>query len=286
MLSPRETRLLESLRLNPSRAFRGATKGERVSKRKGISIEFADFRNYSDGDDLRHLDWNVLARLETPVLRTYQDEEDLILYLAVDNSASMNFGEPEKAGVASKLAAALGTVALIGGDAVRLVNGSQAAPPAQALRGRANVRNLFARVDSLAQGEKGIAQATQSLLKGSVKPGLVILVSDGLDEGLPPAIRALGGRGFEVWMAQVLDDGEIEPDLEGDLRLIDSENDQIAELTVNRDTLLAYKTNLHTHIEALRQAIQHTGGKHLVVQTSENLEHTISRRMKPERWFV
>ena len=123
--------------------FAGATKGERVSKRKGISIEFADFRNYSDGDDLRHLDWNVLARLESPVLRTYQDEEDLVVYLVVDNSASMNFGEPEKSGVATKLAAALGTVALISGDAVRLTSGSQSAPPAQALRGRANVPKPF-----------------------------------------------------------------------------------------------------------------------------------------------
>jgi uncharacterized protein (DUF58 family) len=286
MLSPRETRLLESLRLNPSRAFRGATKGERVSKRKGISIEFADFRNYSDGDDLRHLDWNVLARLETPVLRTYQDEEDLILYLVVDNSASMNFGEPDKSEVASKLAAALGTIALIGGDAVRLVNGSQSAPPNQPLRGRANGRNLFTRLEKLEPGDKSISLAAQSLLKGSVKNGLVILVSDGLDEALPQAIRALGGRGFEVWMAQVLDDGEIDPDLEGDLRLIDSENDQIAEITVNRDTLTAYKTNLARHIDALRQAVQRTRGKHMLIPTGESLEQTITRRMKPERWFA
>lgn len=286
MLSPRETRLLESLRLNPSRAFRGATKGERVSKRKGISIEFADFRNYSDGDDLRHLDWNVLARLETPVLRTYQDEEDLSLYLVVDNSASMKFGEPEKAEVAAKVAAALGTIALIGGDAVRLVNGSDSAPPQQPLRGRSNARNLFSRLEKLEEGEKSVSQAAQTLLKGSVKNGLVILVSDGLDEALPQTIRALGGRGFEVWMAQILDDGEIDPDLEGDLRLIDSENDQIAEITINRDTLLAYKTNLQAHIEAIRQSVQRTGGKYTLIQTSESLEHTISRRMKPERWFA
>ncbi len=286
MLSPRETRLLESLRLNPSRAFRGASKGERVSKRKGISIEFADFRNYSDGDDLRHLDWNVLARLETPVLRTYQDEEDLILYLVVDNSASMKFGEPEKAEVAAKVAAAIGTIALIGGDAVRLVNGSHSAPPQQPLRGRSNARNLFSRLEKLETGEKSVSQAAQILLKGSVKNGLVILVSDGLDEALPQTIRALGGRGFEVWMAQILDDGEIDPDLEGDLRLIDSENEQIAEITINRDTLLAYKTNLQAHVEAIRQSVQRTGGKYILVQTSESLEHTISRRMKPERWFA
>ena len=147
-------------------------------------------------------------------------------------------------------------------------------------------RNLFTRLGKLEPGNKSISLAEQSLLKGSVKNGLVILVSDGLDEALPQAIRALGGRGFEVWMAQVLDDGEIDPDLEGDLRLIDSENDQIAEITVNRDTLTAYKTNLTRHIDALRQAVQRTGGKHMLIPTSESLEQTITRRMKPERWFA
>ena len=96
LLEPRELRTLESLRLRPNRTYRGSSKGERISKQKGISIEFADFRNYSEGDDLRHLDWNVLARLDTPVMRTYQDEEDVVLYVCLDCSPSMNFGDPTK----------------------------------------------------------------------------------------------------------------------------------------------------------------------------------------------
>jgi uncharacterized protein (DUF58 family) len=285
MLSPRDFRLIDSLRLNPSRAFRGVSKGERISKRKGISIEFADFRNYSEGDDLRHLDWNVLARLETPVLRTYQDEEDLIVYLLVDGSPSMDFGEPKKSEVAQKLGTALGSIALIGGDGVRLVHYSKPSPPAPVLRGRSNVAQLHGRLISQNSGTNSLGQSLQTLLRGSVKPGLVVLVSDGLDQDLSNVIRALGGRGFEVWMAQILDDGELHPDLEGDLRMIDSEDGSIAEITVNRDTLQIYQQNLQQHIETLRGAIQRTGGKHLVVPTSEGFEHTIVRRMKPDRWF-
>ena len=107
LLEPRELRTLETLRLRPNRAYRGSSKGERISKQKGVSIEFADFRNYSDGDDLRHLDWNVLARLDTPVIRTYQDEEDIVLYVCLDCSPSMNFGEPSKLSVAQRYAMAL-----------------------------------------------------------------------------------------------------------------------------------------------------------------------------------
>ena len=107
ILSPTEFRILEGMRLAPKRSFHGRIRGERLTRRKGISIEFADYRDYSEGDDLRHLDWNVLARLETPVMKTYQDEEDLAVYLVVDATGSMSFGEPSKLVFAKKLAAAL-----------------------------------------------------------------------------------------------------------------------------------------------------------------------------------
>ncbi|MEZ5163391.1 MAG: DUF58 domain-containing protein [Fimbriimonadaceae bacterium] len=95
ILSPREFRLLEGVRLNPRKSFLGRVRGERVTKRTGISIEFADYRDYTEGDDLRHLDWNVLARLDTPIVKTYQDEEDLAVHLLVDLSPSMNFGDQQ-----------------------------------------------------------------------------------------------------------------------------------------------------------------------------------------------
>src|SRR5487761_2315929 len=94
----------------------GRTRGERLTRKKGTSIEFADYREYSEGDDLWHLDWNVLARLDSTVMRTYQDEEDLAVHLVLDASPSMEFGEPAKAEVAKRLALAIAYVALNGGD--------------------------------------------------------------------------------------------------------------------------------------------------------------------------
>src|SRR5205814_89806 len=96
LLSPAELRVFEQLRPNPRRTFGGQVRGERLTKTKGISIEFADYRDYAYGDDLRHLDWNVLARLEAPVIKTYQDELDLAVYLLLDCSRSMSFGDPSK----------------------------------------------------------------------------------------------------------------------------------------------------------------------------------------------
>src|SRR5438105_6787237 len=107
-LDPRDFRVLEGLRLLPRKSFGGRVRGERLTSKRGISIEFADYREYADGDDLRHLDWNVLARLATPVTKTYRDEEDLAVHLLVDTSSSMQFGEPSKQEAAKRYACALG----------------------------------------------------------------------------------------------------------------------------------------------------------------------------------
>jgi uncharacterized protein (DUF58 family) len=287
LLEPRELRALESLRLRPSRTYRGSSKGERISKQKGVSIEFADFRNYSEGDDLRHLDWNVLARLDTPVMRTYQDEEDLILYACLDCSPSMNFGDPSKLEVAQRYAMAFGYVGLIGGDGIRLKVIGAKQPPSTTLRGRASAFRLM---DAIKRSEpeqnlERLNDSLRSLLRSNLRSGILLLLSDGLDPDLPATIRALGGRGFEVWLVQILSDVEIDPDLEGDLRLLDSENDHSTEITINRDTLQQYRQNLEAHIATLAEAAKRTGGKHIIARTTDSLEEVMTRKLKPAGWF-
>ena len=110
LLSPEMLAQLERLELVTRKVFRGRMKGERRSKRKGQSVEFADFRNYVPGDDLRFIDWNLYARLEKLFLKMYLEEEDLHFYALIDASASMDFGNPTKLYYAKQLAAALGFI--------------------------------------------------------------------------------------------------------------------------------------------------------------------------------
>ncbi len=287
LLDPRELRALETLRLRPSRTYRGASKGERISKQKGVSIEFADFRNYSEGDDLRHLDWNVLARLDTPVMRTYQDEEDLVLYVCLDATASMAFGEPTKLDIARKLAMAFGYVGLIGGDGVRLKVVGAKQPPSGILRGRSSAFRLMDSIQRVA--DENVAETLndglRSILRSNLRNGILLMISDGLDPELPATIRAFGGRGFEVWHTQVLSDAEIDPDLEGDLRLLDAEGSGSTEITINRDTLQQYRVALDNHIAAISEAARRTGGHHLVFRTSDEIEKVFLRKLKPAGWF-
>src|SRR5881275_1428329 len=118
LLSPKFLARLEQLELVSRKIFLGRMKGERRSKRKGQSVEFADYRNYVVGDDLRFLDWNLYARLDKVFLRLFMEEEDLHFYILIDNSLSMGFGMPTKLHYAKQVAAALGFIGLVNMDRV------------------------------------------------------------------------------------------------------------------------------------------------------------------------
>jgi uncharacterized protein (DUF58 family) len=112
LLDPELMNRIEQLRLASRKVFLGRMKGERRSKRRGQSVEFADYRDYSPGDDLRFLDWNIFGRLERLFIKLFMEEEDLSVYIFLDTSESMRFGEPAKFDYARRLAAALGYIGL------------------------------------------------------------------------------------------------------------------------------------------------------------------------------
>jgi uncharacterized protein (DUF58 family) len=113
LLPPDLLAQLERLELVTRKVFRGRMKGERRSKRKGQSVEFADFRSYAPGDDLRTIDWNLYARLDKLIVKLFLEEEDLHFYVLIDASRSMDFGEPTKLEYAKQLAASLGFIGLV-----------------------------------------------------------------------------------------------------------------------------------------------------------------------------
>lgn len=286
VLSPREFRLLEGLRFMPRKNFAGRVRGERLTAKKGISIEFSDFRNYAEGDDLRHLDWNVLARLDTPIVRTYQDEEDLAVHILLDVSPSMEFGEPSKLSWGRRVACAFGHIGLGGGDAVhlRLLGGGE---PGAVMRGRTSyVRFARGVMGGIQVGNRGVSGAIRQFLSSTARVGLVVVISDGMDPDFPGLIKSLAGRGHEVLMIQVLSPVELDPDLEGDLRLIDSEGAGEKEITANRLTFEAYKKNLLAHNQAIRDACTSMGGRYRLMEPGDGLEVLVRDVLQREGWVA
>lgn len=287
LLEPREFRLLEGLRFNPRKSFTGKIRGERLTKKKGISIEFSDYREYSEGDDLRHLDWNVLARLESPIMKTYRDEEDLAVHLLIDASDSMSFGEPAKQATADHLATALGYVGLAAGDALYPRRIGVRENPMAALRGRSSIVRLNAFLTSTkgeAKPELSLSNTLKSFANSSARTGLVILLSDGMDPQIEGAIRTIGGRGHELWFIQILCDIELDPDLEGDLRLLDAEGDARVEITANSYALRTYQDNLRRHNAMIRDAVLRIGGRFALVNSAASIESIVRDTLKREGW--
>jgi uncharacterized protein (DUF58 family) len=243
---------LERLTLASRRTFRGRVKGERRSPHKGQSVEFSDYRPYGIGDDLRYVDWNIFGRLDRLHVKLFVDEEDLCVHLLVDASSSMDFGRPTKLHYASRVAAALGFVGLVSlervGVGVLREKVSEGWPPT---RGR---NQFVAMVDFLAGLRAGGATSLNHGLANYAmrarEPGLVVLFSDLLDPvGFEAGVRALLERRFEVHIVHVLTPEEVHPTLAGDLRLHDSETDELREITVDGDALRSYRQRLGQFLE-------------------------------------
>jgi uncharacterized protein (DUF58 family) len=256
LLDPEFLARLEQLELVSRKIFMGRMKGERRSKRKGQSVEFADYRNYVVGDDLRFLDWNLYARLDRLFIRLFLEEEDLHFYLLIDNSLSMDFGTPTKLHYARQVAAALAFVGLVNMDRVviEVFNDrlTQSMPAARGRRSLWRVMDFLGKIEAAGPSDLQRALRTFSL-KCSGK-GIVVLLSDMMDKGgYQEALRYLVARQLDIYVIQILSQEEIEPELAGDLKLVDIEDDDVAEITVSGPLLRRYKENLAAYRAALHQ---------------------------------
>src|SRR5437773_2605255 len=244
LLEPDFLARLEQLELVSKKIFLGRMKGERRSKRKGQSVEFADYRNYVIGDDLRFLDWNLFARLDRLFIRLFMEEEDLHFYILLDNSLSMDFGTPSKLHFAKQLAAALGFIGLVNMDRVVIeAFNDRLTQSLPAVRGRRSLWRLLSFLDKLEPaGPSDLTQALRTFSLKSSGKGIVVVLSDFMDKGgYEEALRYLVARQMDVYVIQILSQEEIDPEVMGDLKLVDVEDDDVAEITVSRALLDRYK---------------------------------------------
>jgi uncharacterized protein (DUF58 family) len=279
LLSPELLGQLERLELVTRKIFHGRMKGERRSKRKGQSVEFADFRSYVPGDDLRFIDWNTYARLDRLFLKMFLEEEDLHLHALIDSSRSMDFGTPTKLDYAKQLAAALGFIGLVRGDRVRIETlGQSPRNRAPALRGR---QNLWRMIDQLSAIEAGdavpLTQGIKNFCLRNPGKGILVLISDLMDKaGYEAAFRYLASQQMDVYVVQVLSVEELDPAIQGDLKLLDCEDSDAAEITASAPLLAKYKRTLAAFIDGARNFCSRRGIHYLMARNDLPVDHLIS----------
>jgi uncharacterized protein (DUF58 family) len=286
LLDPAFVRELEALRRRLAVLVQSGASGERTSRRRGGSAEFQEHRPYAPGDDLRRVDWSAFARTGEPVLKLFRAEEDTVLRLLVDASASLAFGEPPKLEVARRVAAAIGYLGLAGGQRVQVLVAREPKSGGRGLerlgtprRGRdalgALLRDLS---EPVAGGAADLARALDTTLQRTARPGLLVVLSDFFDAG--PVTRALtraAAAGHQVALVQVFAREEIEPTFDGDFSLVDAETDAAVELSMDATAIDAYVRRLAGLMEELRSWARKHRASYVRITNDEPLEGVVRR---------
>jgi uncharacterized protein (DUF58 family) len=242
-------RQLERLMLVTRKAVRGGMKGVRRSVQRGQSVEFTDYRDYTLGDDLRSLDWNVYARLERLFVKLFVEEEDVTVHILVDASASMDSGSPDKLVFAKRAAAALAYIGLASYDRVNIaVLQGRGARRFPSVRGTGRVFQVLTDLSSVKAREGGtdLAAAARHYAAQLKQRGPMVLISDLFDESAERAISELAGTRCDVAVLHTLSPDELDPPLEGDIRLVDRETGKGVDITADLVTLDEYRARLAT----------------------------------------
>ncbi len=310
LLTPELLRRLEQFQLLAARRAKSSAKGERRSRARGQSVEFADHRSYVPGDDFRYLDWNLFGRLDKLFLKLYEEERELPVRIFLDASESMTFGEPRKFDFARQVAAAIGYVALCGFDRVSVVpfpnaqgrtqtTQSENNPTAsyqqqsavegalRSVRGKKSSMQFFQNLNALTAG--GHADFNEALRRGALEArhtGLAIVLSDFLDPaGYESGLTALVGRGFQVNVVQILAPEELAPTTFGDLRLVDSESGGLQEVTFGRYRMKAYQQTVQNFIQRLREYTTKRGINFFMAPSNMDLQDLLLKQLrKSEVW--
>jgi len=254
---------LEYLSIMSRRVFRGSLLAQRRTMQMGSGIEFSDHREYTAGDDLRYLDWNIYARHGDLLLKRFQEEQDLRVYLLLDCSRSMSFGQPAKFDLARHLTAALAYIALADLDRIAVVafaDGILREFPVT--RGKARILPLMRFLEDLPTTEQdtNLARAVQGLLHRGSRSGLAVVISDLFDEhGFQAGLDQLRYRRFDAHVLQLHDPSEANPGLLGDVELEDIETETVQMVTVTEKNMRTYRQLFQQHQQAVRDYCSNYG---------------------------
>lgn len=275
MISMAALRRLERLQLASDRRLTGLVSGEHRSNRQGSSLDFMDFREYQPGDDVRRVDSHHLARHDELRIKVFEADDELVLRILLDTSASM--AHHDKHIAAASVAAALGAVAMASGDTVAL-HAFPAAPHPQRFVGRHGVPALLAALDRMQWGgPTPFARTARSLLSQPGPAGMTVVISDLLTLDWHETITRLPARGADLLVVHVRAVNEGEPDVLGDLSLEDVESGELVSVSLTADDLTRYRARSAAWAGEVRSRCHDVGGRYLPVDAADDIEELMTR---------
>lgn len=302
LLDPKLLRILDGLDLASRRIMSGTMPGERRAKRRGSSVEFDDFREYVDGDDLRHVDWNIAARHDRLVVKLFREEQDLSLHILLDLSASMCSGLPSKALTAARLSIALAYLALARNNRVHF---SLLGLPATAtsahlapMRGKSSINTI---ADTLlthwprppfSSPARPLLDDLRSSISSAPARGVMVLFSDLLDAASSPAIatplfrRLSQGGQREAFVYQLLSPGELDPaadaplGITGDVQLIDIERGTPLDATITPLAARQAASRATAFVSSIAATARSQGVHHRLLTSDADLTQVLLQTLR------
>ena len=289
LLTPQFLKQLDPFSIRAKHAFRGTFRGERRSLNRGTGMEFADYRAYEPGDDLRHVDWNIYARLDRLFIKLFHTDEDLPFVLLIDNSRSMEFGSPTKLMCAKQIAAALGYIALAHADSVTLYTCAERLSP---LLPPTTSKSQFSRLTTAlnaiaASGETQLTECLKRLHTYQRRSGMVVVLSDFLDpRGYADGFKLLSGRGFALTAIHLVSPEEMDPQThlenrptDGDWLVEDAETGETKAVTINAETLAQYKDQQQTFCDNLQRFCTDQGVDYAQLKSDTSVESFVLQEL-------
>ncbi|MFT5122517.1 MAG: hypothetical protein ACI9TH_004095 [Kiritimatiellia bacterium] len=279
---------VERLRINSSRRFTNKSRGEHLAGKGGQSIEFSDYRDYCDGDDVRYIDWNIFSRLRRPYMKIYHEEEEQHVVILIDGSSSMQFeGKFERA---KELAAAFGTMGLMALERVScwaFNDGTGPLPRFRPTTGRTQMNKLFSFVEGVeAGGDTPVDRGIETLLKYHRGRGVAIVISDFLTPAdIGRTFNLLYSSGMEVMALQILGPTEIDPDVTGDVRFVDCETSTRLDVSSAASLLDLYQEYRLAFEANLEGACRKRGGQFISTNSGDSLEHVLFDQLLRKGWI-
>jgi uncharacterized protein (DUF58 family) len=261
--------------------------GRRSGTARGYSVDFADYQKYNYGDDIRHIDWSIYARLKKLFLRQFRAESELSIHLLLDVSNSMKFGRFPKIEFAREIAAALGYVGLNKQDRVGLTTFSDRLlhylPPQRGNRQLAYIIKMLD--DIVPEGPSEFEQAFRPYVARASSRGLAVILSDLFSpKGYQNAIHSLAYGGFEVVLIRIIAAEELSPELEDGLELRDLENKDLRGPIVSSAVLSQYKINMKAYSEELSNFCLSEGIPMVEAVSSASFEDLTLQLMRAGIW--
>ena len=289
LLSNSEIGRVERLRLNANRRFTNRARGEHLAGRGGSSIEFADFRDYQHGDDIKYVDWNIFARLQRPYLKLYRQEEELTVTILIDASESMGFGD--KLLRAKQYALATAIMGLWAGERVTVHVAGQDPKRTETLRparGRGSLRRVIEFIERIEPGGAvPLETAIEAMLMRHRGRGVCLVLSDFLTGGdIEKGSNALFAAGLEQFLVQVLSGAELDPEFSGDMRLVDSETEAMLDVSGAGGLLAIYQDHLQAFADRLGLLAKQRSGRFMRLDCDEPFAAQFFEGWRRAGWVV